>query len=99
MPINNITRSGHDEHYKAEWSAHWTANLLSPSRCSAKSSTMMHIQYFTIENNIKKMYIRSKFRDEVMKEVYGLSLLFKKIHADVVNYKTFDADGANILGK
>ena len=45
VPINNTTRSRHGEHYKAEWSAHWTANLVSanlvsPGR-SAKSSIMM----------------------------------------------------------
>ena len=45
-----------------------------------------------------KKNIRSKFREEVIKGLYGLSLLFKKIDADAVNFKTSNADGANILG-
>ena len=50
-----------------------------------------------------KKNIRSKFRDEIIKGLYGLSLLsnFKKndakIDADAVNLKTSDDDAVNFF--
>ena len=73
VQINNTTRSRHCEHYSAEWSAHWTASLVSSGRCSAKLSTMMHILHY--KKIISKKYICSKFREWVIKSLYGVSLL------------------------
>ena len=61
VSINSTIRSRYGEHYKAEWSAHWTANLLSPGRCSVKSSTMMYILHYRYKKKtIYKKCIRNK---------------------------------------